>query len=173
MSRRIFFFKEDTMNIKTTYVMCDEVIALLAEAEEKTKYQKEELLIKAMRKMMQNYEKYERDEGRIEYQKRYDKETGERIIKHRVKMKINEREYNYFQDTRKFFRRSISLVMAIAVYTYLAEIVEKILKKDFKALRVDNYPFECYAIMGKCIENIPTWRIWWGVPPDLEILLTK
>ncbi len=173
MSRRIFFFQEGMMNIKTTYVMCDEVIGLLAEAEEKTKYQKEELLVKAMRKMMKDYERYERDAGRIEYQKRFDEETGEQIIKHRVKMRLLIREYNYFQDMRKFFRRSISLVMAIAVYTYLAEIVEKILQKDYEALHADNYPFECYAIMGKCIENIPTWRIWWGVPPDLELLLTK
>jgi len=36
------------MNIKTTYVMCDEVSGLLAEAEEKTKYRKEEQILKAV-----------------------------------------------------------------------------------------------------------------------------
>jgi len=161
------------MYIDTTYVMREEVISLLISAEEQTSYSREELLVMAMRKMMKDHEAFERDEGRIEYQKRFDEKTGMRIIKHRVKMRLLIREYNYFQDMRKFFRRSISLVMAIAVFTYLAEIVEKILKKDYEALHANNYPFECYAVMGKCIENIPTWRIWWGVPPDLELLLIK
>jgi len=161
------------MMIDTTYVMCEEVIALLAEAEEKTGYTKEELVVMVMRKMMRNHEAYERDEGRIEYQKRFDDKTGERIFKRRVKMQFLIREYNYFQDMRRVFRRSISLIMAIGIYTYLAEIVEKILNKDYKAIQADNYPFEGYAIMGKCIENITTYRIWWGVPPNLKLLLTK
>lgn len=42
------------MNINTTYVMCDEVIRLLEEAEEKTNYPKEELLMLALRKMMKD-----------------------------------------------------------------------------------------------------------------------
>ncbi len=160
------------MFIDTTYVMCDEVIDLLVEAEEKTKCSKEALIVQSMRKVMRNYEIYERGDGRIEYQKRFDEKTGEIIKKRRVKMVINEREYNYFQDMRKFFRRSISLVIAIAVRTYLAEVIEEILKNDAEGVHPDTYPFECYAIMGKCIENIPTWRIWWGVPADLELLLT-
>ncbi len=161
------------MNIYTTYVMCDEIIALLEEAEEKTKLPKEELLVQAMRKMMKDYEDYERTEGRIEYQKRFDEETGERIRKQRVKMKVHSFDYNYYQDMRRIFRRSISLVMAIAVFTYLAEIVEKILNKEIEAVLVDTYPFQNYAIIGKCIENNPTWRIWWGVPSNLKLLLTK
>ncbi len=167
------FFPEVTMNIYTTYVMRDEVIALLEEAEEKTKLPKEELLVQAMRKMMKDYETYERTDGRIEYQKRFDEDTGEHIKKQRVKLKVNLCDYNYYQDMRRIFRRSISLVMAIAVYTYLAEIVEKILNKEIEALLADTYPFQNYAIMGKCIENIPTWRIWWGVPSKLKLLLTK
>ncbi len=161
------------MNITTTYVMCDDVIALLENAEETTKYPKEKLLMLAMRKMMKDYEAYERTDSRIEYQKRFNEDTGERIKKQRVKMKVSFCDYNYFQDMRRIFRRSISLVMAIAVYTYLAEIIEKILNKEIEAVLADTYPFQNYAIMGKCIENIPTWRIWWGVPSKLKLLLTK
>jgi hypothetical protein len=52
-------------------------------------------------------------------------------------MKVNCCDYDYYQDMRKFFRRSISLVMAIAVYTYLAEIVEAILNKETEAVLAD------------------------------------
>ncbi len=172
MGRRIYF-SEATMNITTTCVMRDDVIALLADAEETTKMPKEELLLLSMRKMMKNYEAYERTDGRIEYQKRFDDDTGKRMKKQRVKMKVHSFDYNYYQDMRRIFRRSISLVMAIAVMTYLAEIGEKILNKEIEEVLADTYPFQNYAIMGKCIENIPTWRIWWGVPEKLKLLLTK
>ncbi len=161
------------MNINTTYVMCDEVIALLTEAEEKTKWPREKLLLLAMRKMMKDYEVYERADGRIEYQKRFDEKSGHRINKQRVKMRVHSFDYNYYQDMRRIFRRSISLVMAIAVRTYLETIVEAILSKTNDTVLADTYPFQNYAIMGKCIENIPTWRIWWGVPEKLKLLLTK
>ncbi len=161
------------MYIDTTYVMCDDVIARLADAEEQTKRPQEELLVLAMRMMMNNYEMYEREDGRIEYQKRIDEQTSEPIKKHRVKMRVSIREYNYYQDMRRIFRRSISLVIAIAVRTYLEKIVAELLSEDPEAVLADTYPFENYAIMGKCIDNIPTWRIWWGVPSTLKLLITK
>lgn len=160
------------MIIRTTYVLCEEVLKLLLDAQEKTKWSVEALLLMVMRKMMKSHEQYYRDEGRIEYQKRKD-ENDMPIKKYRVKMKFLMRDYNYFQDMRRIFRRSISLNMAIAVYSYLVEIVEKILKNDITAIKADNYPYECYAIIGKCIENITTYRVWWGVPPNLELLITK
>ncbi len=165
--------EELAMNIDTTYVMCNDVIALLIDAEEQTKCPKEELLVLSMRMMINDYELYERDDGRIEYQKRFDDESGEPIKKQRVKMKVNIREYNYYQDMRRIFRRSISLVMAIAVRNYLAKIVAALLCENPDVVLADTYPFENYAIMGKCIDNIPTWRIWWGVPSKLKLLLTK
>ncbi len=161
------------MYIDTTYVMCDDVIERLADAEERTKRPQEELLVLSMRLMMKDYEAYEREDGRIEYQKRFDEETNEPIKKHRVKMRLSIREYNYYQDMRRIFRRSISLVMAIAVRNYLAKIVAALLCENPDVVLADTYPFENYAIMGKCIENIPTWRIWWGVPPKLKLLLIK
>ncbi len=158
------------MSIKTTCVICEEVFALLAEAEEKTGRTMIDLVIAAMRMMLRNHKQYDRTHGRIEYQKRFDVDTGKRIVKHRMKLNILEREYDYFQDMRKIFRRSISLVMAIAVRTYLSEIVERILNKKYDE-DADNYPFQNYAILDNCIDGITTFRIWWGLPADLETLL--
>ncbi len=161
------------MYIDTTYVMCEDVIALLAEAEEKTKRPKEELLVLAMRMMLKDCELYHREDGRIEYQKRVDKETGEKIKKHRVKMKVNVREYDYYQDMRKIFRRSISHAMAIAVRTYLATIVEAIVNKTADVVFADTYPFENYAISINRICYAPSFRIWWGLPKNLDLLFIK
>ncbi len=161
------------MYIDTTYVMCEDVIMLLAEAEEKTKRPQEELLVIAMRMMLKDSDTYFRMDGRIEYQKREDKETGEKIKKHRVKMRLTCREYDYYQDMRKLFRRSISLVMAIAVRTYLAIIVEAIVNKTEWTVLADTYPFENYAISINRICYAPTFRIWWGLPANLELLFKK
>lgn len=84
-------------------------------------------------------------------------------------MEIHEQEYDYFQDMRKFFRRSISLLIAIAMNTYLALLVEKILAGTFDEDR-DSYPFQNYAITEKCIENITCFCVWWGLPLELETL---
>ena len=161
------------MYIDTTYVMCDDVIALLAEAEERTKRPKEELLVLAMRMMLKDCERYHRSDGRIEYQKRVDAETGEKIKKHRVKMKVNVREYDYYQDMRRIFRRSISLVMAIAVRSYLGTIVEAIMNKTAKTVLADTYQFENYTISINRICYAPSFRIWWGLPKNADLLFIK
>ncbi len=161
------------MYIDTTYVMCEDVIALLDEAEEKTKRPREELLVLAMRMMLNDSENYYRSDGRTEYQKRIDKETGEKIKKHRVKMHPTCREYDYYQDMRKIFRRSISLVMAIAVRTYLATIVEAIVNKTTDTVLADTYPFENYAISINRICYAPSFRIWWGLPKNIDLLFIK
>ncbi len=95
------------MNIRTTYVMRTEVLQLLVKAQERTKLSMEGLLSHVMRKMRKHYTAYLQDDGRIQYQKRYDETTKLPIKKVRVKVKFVESEYNYFQEMRYFFRRSI------------------------------------------------------------------
>ena len=67
---------------------------------------------------------------------------------------------------------SISHVLAIAVFTYLDEVIDEILTNlNTEDEDGDNYPLGNYAIIKKCTEYITTFRIWWGVPEDLEVLL--
>ncbi len=158
------------MYIRTTYVMRTEVLQLLVKAQEQTKLSMEMLLSHVMRKMRTQHEAYLSDDGRIEYQKRHDAMTKLPIKKVRVKVKFLESEYNFFQEMRYFFRRSISLVMAIAVFRYLDEVVEEILKNDNTDVCEYFYPYENRAKFIKCIENVPTFKIWWGIPWNLELL---
>ncbi len=157
------------MRIKTTLVMSNEVIDLLDEAEQKTGKDRMMLALRAVGKMITCKENFIRKTGRTEYQKRFDKITGKRIVKRRVKVKMLESEYDYLQDSRKVFRRSISLVVAIAVKLYISDIVDEIMTN--KGASEDNYPLANYAIIEKCIENITTFHIWWGIPPDLKQLI--
>jgi hypothetical protein len=86
-----------------------------------------------------------------------------------VHVTIPETIYDYFQDARKFFRRSISFCFAICVLKYLAIIIAHILAKKHDT-DGDNYPHRNYAFIVKCKENITVFEIWWGVPENLEAL---
>lgn len=160
------------MRIDTTYIMTEDVFTRLSDASLKTGCDMIEIATNCMRMMMHNHKSYLRENGRIKYQDRIDEKTGLPIPKIRVKVRLLEREYDYFQDFRKVFRRSISLVMAIAVLTYLDEVIEMMMRPDYDEIS-DNYPYINYSIMEKCIENITTFRIWWGVPDDLRLLQEK
>lgn len=155
--------------IVTTYMMRKEVIELLNEAIKKTGRSKEDLIMCAMREMMAHHRRYQKEEGRIRYQERIDETTGLPIPKKRVKVRFWEREYKYFQDMRRVFLVSISHAIAIAIFEFISKIVEYLLNS--KDEDVDNYPYCGYAIIEKCIENITTFHIWWGVPPNLEAML--
>ena len=162
-----------SMYIETTYVMTDEVMDLLAEAEEKTGYDQITLVVLCMQMMQENHKEFLETRGRIQYQDRCDEKTGLPIPKHRVHVTILEAQYNYFQDCRKFFRRSISLCFAISVLTYLAIVVERILAEQKQGdISRDNYPLVNYAFIEKCKENITVFEIWWGLPENLEAIFS-
>jgi hypothetical protein len=158
--------------IRTTYCMRLDVMKRLDEAEKKTKVPKIQLVVRAVRKLVKHSKKYLKFSGRIRYQKRFDEETKLPIPKRRVKVRLWEGDYYYFQDLRRVCVLSISHVLAIAVFTYLQEVVDEILtNKSGEDEDGDNYPLGNYAIVKKCIKNITTFHIWWGLPRDLKELL--
>ncbi|MCX7678678.1 MAG: hypothetical protein N2316_05615 [Spirochaetes bacterium] len=154
-------------SIETTYTMRREVIELLQKATLKTGKKWEILIAHCIRRMMSEQKKYWRDLQQIEYQKRKDIITNTPIPKFRVKFKFYIREYNYFQDIRKFFSMSISLAIATAVFTYLEQVVIDLIRDGYEE---DTYPYQNYIFIVKCIENIITFSIWWEIPPDLSLL---
>ncbi len=159
------------MMIRTTYMMTHEILLMLKDAEKRTGWTMIELIIAVMRFAMRHHAKYEREHGRIAYQKRFD-ENRIPIPKIRVKVKFLEREYDYFNDMRRFYRRSISLVIAIAVLNYLPELVERIEKGEYDE-EVDSYPYKSCAIYDKCIEEATVFHIWWGLPSDPALLAAE
>jgi hypothetical protein len=157
--------------IRTTYCMRKDVIKLLEDAEAKTGLNKIRLVVRAVQKLVKHNRKYLRFSGRIRNQKRFDEKTKLPIPKKRVKVRLFEGEYYYFQDLRRVCVLSISHVIAIAVFAYLKEVVDEILTNiNDEDKDGDNYPLQNYAIIKKCIKNITTFRMWWGIPPDLEDL---
>jgi hypothetical protein len=157
--------------IRTTYSMRTDVFKLLKAAEEKTGIPWMRLLIRAVQKLVKHSRKYIRFSGRIRYQKRFDEKTKLPIPKKRVKVRLWEGDYYYFQDLRRVCVLSISHVLAIAVFTYLQEVVDEILTNKISEDKDrDNYPIGNYAIIKKCLKNITTFHIWWGVPLDLQDL---
>ncbi len=92
--------------------------------------------------------------SRVQYQERDVKENWSR-----VNIVFNEYEYEYCQDLRKFFKMSISLILACAVLRYLDEL----LKRDKST---DKYFYHNYLFIRKIIDNTICWQIYWGIPPQ-------
>jgi hypothetical protein len=145
--------------IETTYVMECGIIEMLEDAMEKTGLDRNELVVSAIEMGLQNHDEHVQAEGSIKYQARTPKGT-----KQRVHFRLGKMAYEFFQDMRKFFHKSISFTIAICLRKYLPIIVARILRK-LLAKGKHNYPKYTYAIMRKCIKNNVFWLIYWGLPP--------
>lgn len=154
------------MRYRTTYMMTQDTIDKLQMAENKTKVDSMELIIHAMRMLIHEFEKVRNHLGPVEYQKRFDEQSGEKIIKYRVKVTMDRRENIQFQDMRRFYFKSISLLIAIAINRYLDRIIEYYLAKFFEDRR-DNYPSGNWIYKEKCTENATCIKIWFGAPPNI------
>ncbi|MBN1497723.1 MAG: hypothetical protein JXA07_13190 [Spirochaetes bacterium] len=82
---------------------------------------------------------------------------------HVFHLSLREDEYEYFLDLRKLFKMSLSLILVYSVKKYLS----KMMKKN----STDNYSYKNYVLIRELIDNIISWRILWGYPPDIEHLL--
>lgn len=112
------------------------------------------MLIQRMMKHNQNVIK---TNSRIKYQERDLKENWKRI-----NIVFNEYEYEYCLDLRKFFKMSVSYILAIAVLSYLDEIINK-------DKRTDKYFYTSYIFIKKTYDYATCWLIYWGIPPSLHV----
>ncbi|MBN1534208.1 MAG: hypothetical protein JXA20_16165 [Spirochaetes bacterium] len=106
-------------------------------------------LLKCAMKDTNKFTQYNR---RIQYQKRRDKNEWVQIHVY-----IHTREYEYFLDMRRLFKRSVSLMISIAIDVYSNEI----LKRD-----PDNNLFKHHIIIQEQIDGVIYWRIYWGFPRE-------
>lgn len=146
--------------IKTTYVMERDVREALDAAMARTGVGRDELLMPVMKMTLQNHADHVKGDGSIAYQDRSPDSE-----KSRVHVTLGEMEYEFFNDMRKFFRKSISFMIAISVRQYLEIVVRNILNKKL-SVNKNNYPQYKYKIFRKCIENNVFWLIYWGLPPE-------
>ncbi|OHD70438.1 MAG: hypothetical protein A2W19_15605 [Spirochaetes bacterium RBG_16_49_21] len=80
-------------------------------------------------------------------------------------VQVREDDYEYLVDCRRLFKMSVSLILAYAVQRYLS----KLLKRKM----TDNYHFMNYMLIRETIDNLISWRLIWGFPPNLEKLLAS
>ncbi|MDM8001735.1 MAG: hypothetical protein QUS66_02330, partial [Bacteroidota bacterium] len=70
-------------------------------------------------------------------------------------------EYEFLLDMRKFFKQSISRLVAYAIDTYLDDVIAEINKGT------DNYWYSNYALSRIIIDGVVCWILYWGIPEKL------
>ncbi len=88
-----------------------------------------------------------------------------------VHVSFQERDYDLFVDSRKFCRRSVSLLVSIAIVRFLDLLVIRLLNGEYDE-EADNYPLQSYAIVQEFVGKAICWKIFWGIPENPEKHLT-
>ena len=96
----------------------------------------------------------------VQYQDRRSKEEW-----HRFHIVWRWDDYEYFLDLRKLLKMSVSKILADAVEKFL----KKLRKKDF----TDKYRIRNYLLIGRSINNVRYWKLFWGLPWNWKRLLKK
>ena len=115
------------------------------------------IIQKLMQRLMKDNRNTIKSNSRIKYQQR-DVKANWRIL-HIV---VNEYEYEYYLDMRKFYKMSVSFLLACAVRRYLNEIINELFDKNINS---DNYFYRNYTITNKMVHGIVCWQIYWWIPP--------
>jgi len=92
----------------------------------------------------------------VRYQERREKKRWRKMH-----LSLREDEYEYFIDTRKVFKLSVSFIVAEAIELYLDELLRKMIE------RPDNYRYRNYIFSRNIIENVICFTFYWGVPQNL------
>ena len=89
---------------------------------------------------------------------------------HKFHITFRDDENEYFPDTRKILKESVSSLVAFAVKEFLDVLMGL---KPKTPLRGDNYVFCHYVISPSTEHGVISWRIYWGLPANLAELLEK
>jgi hypothetical protein len=140
---------ETTLNIQV------DVLNRINHAARNIGISRSELIAILIKKMMHNVSNPGRMGKLVRYQQR--RGPGTWRLFH-VKMRVDD--YEYFLDLRRLLKMSVSLILAVAVEKYLAEVLAH--------KGADNYQFKNYVLSGETIAGIPCWKLIWGFPKNLE-----
>ena len=149
------------MLIESTMHMHKSTLEMLNRGAEITGRSRTFIIKLLMQRIMSENQKMLKSHSRIKYQPRDDKENWFRL--HVV---INEYEYEYYLDMRKFYKMSVSFILAYAVRRYLDEILSKLLNGN---KNTDNYFYKNYIFIKRTIDGITCWQIYWGIPQKLPV----
>lgn len=154
--------KEIAMLIETTMHVHKGILEMLHRRAEITGRTATFIIKQLMQRVMDDNQNMIKVHSRIRYQDRDLKENW-----HRLHLVLNEFEYEYFLDMRKFYKMSVSLILAYAVRRYLDEIVNSLLEGN---IYTDNYIYKNYIFIMEKVNGIVCWKIYWGIPSILPRL---
>jgi hypothetical protein len=147
------------MPIETTIYVHKQILEMLNNGAETTDRTRKSIIKLLMQRVMKDNQKMLKSNSRIKYQRSDEKENW-----HRLHVIVNEYEYEYYLDMRKFYKMSVSLILAFAVKRYLNDIINELLIGNNNT---DNYLYRNYVFIKETIDGIVCWQIYWGIPQKL------
>lgn len=146
------------MLIETTIYVHKSILNKLVEGAAVTRKSINSIIKLLVQRIMRDNQRMIKRNSRIKYQERDLKENW-----HRIHVVLNEYEYEYCLDLRKFLKMSVSFFLAYAVLRYLDELLKN-------KIGTDNYYYKNYFFIKKTFDGTICWQIYWGIPPDLTAL---
>jgi hypothetical protein len=153
------------MLIETTIHIHKNILEVLNRGAARTGRTRTFIIKLLMQRVMRDNQKIIQTNSRIKYQARDAKESWQRL--HVV---MNEYEYEYYLDMRKFYKMSVSFILAFSVMRYIDEVMNELLNDNNIT---DNYCYQNYIFIKKIIDGVICWQIYWGLPQKTNNLLNS
>lgn len=150
------------MNIKTTLYVNAEFVNMIEKVAEVTGKTRSELIVLLMKRMMKDHGRLACAHQSVRYQSALPITCWRRLH-----VTVCSRDYEQCLDMRKFFKMSVSFLVAYAVENHLDELIELIMNGGKK----DNYQYDCYFIIQKSDDCSVCWKVVWGMPDNPNVLL--
>ncbi len=147
------------MNINTTMYVHNKVLNKIKNVVGDNREFRNKLIIALLKRAMRDHDKLENNFRSVKYQD--DDTAGKWKTLH---VKFGKGENEYFQDMRRVFKMSVSLILAYSVKNYLIEVLNDLLRMD----PLDNYPPKNYLILKDIVDDVVCWRLFWGFPMNLN-----
>lgn len=151
------------MNISTTLYMHKSNFNRLEKASKTLGISKNFIIRILLKKMMEDVEVCSKVWTTVKYQEDDTKRNWRQF--HLV---LHEGEYEYAIDMRKYYKMSLSLIVAVAIGRYLPQLIRRFCNKLIK--NTQNLTYTNYLISKRIISGIVCWIVWWGVVSNPNIL---
>lgn len=141
---------------ETTIVVKPGIMQRLDDASSALRLSRSRVIVMLMKRLMDDAGNFLRSDRLVEYQR-----GGSGELRKRLHVCVDMRQYESFLDLRKLCKKSVSLLVALAVDKYLTDIVNEVLSDEKGA---DNYRIEYYRIEKIMVDSLICWKIYWGKP---------
>jgi len=75
---------------------------------------------------------------------------------HRFHIRLEDHEYEYLLDLRRFCKLSVAHILVLSIKQYIGKLNSKIM--------MNKYPFGNYIIGKDIVDGVVKWEIFWGWP---------